>query len=206
MSDEKARCPSIDGSPDGGSGQGARRQRADDRAHGGCGGPCKAVEEELRPQPPAAREEDDLPWPHGTLCSDDGTPLVRRVWAEVAPDVYELFLFSREADQVEVGKLLQHERELHGPLGGARGEAGPQPPLVDRVIAVHVVSDLDEVSDEVCRDFVHKSLSAFNRGRSRTNAVYAAAFYACATPLVVLLCAATVAVALAVLRLIPLYR
>lgn len=35
MSDEKARCPSIDGSPDGGSGQGARRQRADDRAHGG---------------------------------------------------------------------------------------------------------------------------------------------------------------------------
>ncbi len=104
--------------------------------------------------------------------------------------------------ECEVARAL----ELHGPLGGARGEAGPQPPLVDRVIAVHVVSDLDEVSDEVCRDFVHKSLSAFNRGRSRTNAVYAAAFYACATPLVVLLCAATVAVALAVLRLIPLYR
>lgn len=117
MSDEKARCPSIDGSPDGSSGQAPV-------ASVPMTAPTAAAAAHARP---SKRNSVHSHRPRGKRTTSRGrmtlsAPMMERHWSggsgqKSPPDVYELFLFSREADQVEVGKLLQHERELHGPLG-----------------------------------------------------------------------------------------
>lgn len=175
---------------------------AHDRPDGRREEPQGRPREELRPEPSAPREEVDLPWPHDHLRSGDGRPLVRRVWAEFPADIYHLFLFSREADKVQVGELMEHERELHGPLGAPGGEAGLEPRVVERTVSVHVFADLDELDDQVCRDVVHRFLSEAARVHRRSVATGTAAFLAAAVPALLLASAAAAALALALTRAI----